>query len=82
MNPIIHNFSVILIFFGVILLTYNLTKSYNKCTIIKQNEMTDGKQILDQEKPGEIYKNMFRANDVWMGYADFNARNKFNADLI
>ena len=44
--------------------------------------MTDGKQILDQEKPGEIYQNMFRANDVWMGYADFNARNKFNADLI
>ena len=39
MNQVIHNISVVLIFFGVILLTYNLTKSYNKCTVIKQNEM-------------------------------------------
>jgi len=82
MNNIIHNISVILILFGIILLTYNLTKSYSKCTIIKQNEMTDGKQILNQERPGEIYQNMFRQNDVWMGYADFNARNQSNTNLI
>jgi len=82
MNNIIHNISVILILFGIILLTYNLTKSYSKCTIIKQNEMTDGKQILNQERPAEIYQSMFRQNDVWMGYADFNVRNQSNTNLI
>jgi hypothetical protein len=82
MNQIIHNISVILIFFGAILLTYNLTKSYSKCTIVKQNEMTDGDQILDQENPSLIYEKMFRQNDLWMGYADFNARNKMNTNLI
>jgi hypothetical protein len=82
MNQIIHNISVILIFFGAILLTYNLTKSYSKCTIVKQNEMTDGDQILDQENPSLIYEKMFRQNDLWMGYADFNARNNFNGNLI
>jgi hypothetical protein len=82
MNQIIHNISVILIFFGAILLTYNLTKSYNKCTIVKQNEMTDGKQLLDQDRPSKIYQTMFRDNGVWMGYADFSARNKMNTNLI
>ena len=82
MNHIIHNISVILILFGVILLTYNLTKSYNKCKIVRQNEMVDRRQKLNQERPGEIYQKMFRQNDVWMGYADFNARNKSNSDLI
>ena len=82
MNQIIHNISVILIFFGAILLTYNLTKSYSKCTIVKQNEMTDGKQLLDQERPTQIYQKMFRDNDIWMGYADFNIKNESNTNLI
>ena len=82
MNNIIHNISVILILFGIILLTYNLTKSYNKCAIVKQNEMTDGKQLLDQERPTQIYQKMFRDNDIWMGYADFNIKNESNTNLI
>jgi len=82
MNNIIHNISVLLILFGIILLTYNLTKSYSKCNIVRQNEMTDGQQLLNQERPSEIYQSMFRQNDVWMGYADFNARNQSNTNLI
>jgi hypothetical protein len=82
MNQIIHNISVILIFFGAILLTYNLTKSYSKCTIVKQNEMTDGDQILDQENPSLIYEKMFRQSDLWMGTADFDAKNQMNTNLI
>jgi hypothetical protein len=44
--------------------------------------MTDGKQLLNQERPSEIYQSMFRKNDVWMGYADFNVRNQSNTNLI
>jgi hypothetical protein len=44
--------------------------------------MVDRKQKLNQERPGEIYQKMFRQNDVWMGYADFNARNNSNSNLI
>ena len=83
MNQVIHNISVVLIFFGVILLTYNLTKSYNKCTVIKQNEMNlDNKQDFNPDRPNEVYKKMFRQADLWMGYADFDIKNQNASNLI
>jgi len=75
MNNVIHNISVLLIFFGAILLTYNLTKTYNKCPIVeKENIPKEFKQKLNQERPSEIYNRMFSKPDVWMGYADMDTK--------
>lgn len=83
MNQLIHNISIVLIFFGVILLTYNLTKSYNKCTIIKQNEMNlDNKQMYDPDRPSQMYDKMFKQADLWLGYADFDVKNQNVSKLI
>ena len=81
MNHIIHNISIILIFFGIILLTINLTKSYNKCPIIIQDKQTINKSNIFQERPSKIYNNMFNQPEIWMGYADFDTKN-FNSKLI
>ena len=76
MNHIIYNISIMLIFFGVILLTYNLTKSYNKCTIKSNNnnKSDNSQQILNQDNPSQIFSKMFEQSDVWMGYADFDVK--------
>jgi hypothetical protein len=82
MNHIIHNISVIFIFFGIILLTINLTKSYNKCPQNKERELSQEQpEQLDQEKPSKIFNRMFDRPDVWMGYADFDTKNTNNKEL-
>ena len=72
----INNIYVILIFFGIILLKINLTKSYNKCPRQRQGGslLQEQPEQLNQERPGEIYDKMFDRPDVWMGYADFDAK--------
>jgi hypothetical protein len=81
MNHIIHNISIILIFFGIILLTYNLTKSYNKCTIITQQKQDTNQNTVNQDRPSKVFNKMFNSPDVWMGYADFDTKN-FKSKLI
>lgn len=81
MNHIIHNISIILIFFGVILLTYNLTKSYNKCSVVVQQKQDVDKNIVNQDKPSKVFTKMFNSPDIWMGYADFDTKN-FKSTLI
>ena len=83
MNHIIHNISVILMFFGIILLTINLTKSYNKCPAYKPGGtyVREQPEQLDQERPSKIYDRMFNRPDVWMGYADFDTKNNSNKEV-
>ena len=81
MNHIIHNISIILIFFGIILLTNNLTKSYNKCSIVVQPKHDVDKNIVNQDKPSKVFNKMFNSPDIWMGYADFDTKN-FKSTLI
>jgi len=83
MNHIIHNISVILMFFGIILLTVNLTKSYNKCPAYKPGGtiVREEPEKLDQERPSKIYDRMFNRPDVWMGYADFDTKNNSNKEI-
>ena len=76
MNHIIHNISIIFIFFGIILLTYNLSKSYNKC-----NNIIHEKSVINQDRPSKIFNKMFDSPDIWMGYADFDTKN-FKSKLI
>lgn len=70
MNHIIHNIAVILIFIGIILLTINLTKSYNKCPVVQQRNQYIDQNTEDQDRPSKIFNKMFSNSDVWMGYAD------------
>jgi len=82
MNHVIHNISIIFIFFGIILLTYNLTKSYNKSNnskFIEKEYKDDNQEYQDnnqeyQDKPSVIYNKMFTSPDVWMGYADLDTK--------
>jgi hypothetical protein len=75
MNHIIHNISVIFIFFGIILLTVNLTKSYNKCPVLdrESNKVIAAKPV-SKDRPSKVYSKMFNQPDVWMGYADFDTK--------
>jgi hypothetical protein len=79
MTNIIYNISMILILIGIILLTYSLTKSYNKCPIIVQQELNQN--TLNQDRPSKIFDKMFSLPDIWMGYADFDTKN-FNQKII
>jgi hypothetical protein len=74
MNHIIHNISVILMFFGIILLTINLTKSYNKCPVVQQRNQFIDQNTEDQDRPSKIFTKMFSNSDVWMGYADADTK--------
>ena len=81
MNNLIHNISVIFIFFGIILLTINLTKSYNKCPMANTGGtlVQEKPEELDQDRPSKIFDKMFDRPEVWMGYADFDTK-KFNTN--
>jgi len=70
-------------FFGIILLTINLTKSYNKCPAYKPGGtyVREEPEKLDQERPSKIYNRMFNRPDVWMGYADFDTKNNSNKEV-
>lgn len=80
MNHLIHNISVLLIFMGIILLTVNLTKSYNKCPVVVQQRQYVDQNLTNQDRPSKVYNKMFNSPDVWMGYADFDTKN-FNSKL-
>ena len=81
MNHIIHNISIILIFFGIILMTFNLTKSYNKCPVVVQQKQEVNQNTVNQDRPSKVFNKMFNSPDVWMGYADFDTKN-FKSKLI
>lgn len=81
MNHIIHNISIIFIFFGIILLTYNLSKSYNKCNNIIHEKSVINQNNINQDRPSKIFNKMFDSPDIWMGYADFDTKN-FKSKLI
>jgi len=80
MNHIIYNISIMLIFFGAIMLTYNLTKSYNKCSIMPNRKKYDEfleediRQLSNQDRPSQIFSKMFEQSDTWMGYADLDVK--------
>lgn len=74
MNHIIHNISIVFMFFGIILLTYNLTKTYNQCPNTQAKSESKQNFSLESERPSRIFNKMFKLPDVWMGYADFNTK--------
>ena len=83
---IIRNLSVLILFFGIIIMTVYITKSYTykiEHGVVRQakldnrkRELTDQLKKHDGTRPSKIFGNMFLEPTVWMGYSDPNTIDK------
>ena len=77
---IIRNLSVLILFFGIIIMTVYVTKSYTykiEDSMVRQARRDNKKRKLedllkthDGKRPSKIFGNMFSDPAVWMGYSD------------
>ena len=77
---IIRNLSVLILFFGIIIMTIYITKSYTykiEDSLVKQAKLDNKKREMDMllkkhnsKRPSKIFGNMFTEPTVWMGYSD------------
>jgi hypothetical protein len=80
MNHILYNISLVILVVGIILMTVYITKASNN------SYLTSNKQeILNQVKPYDTiydykvkkeYQKMFSQPSIWMGYQDFDPKEK------
>jgi len=84
MNHILYNISLIILVIGIILMTVYITKASNNgyLTYHKQLLNNRGKTINKQYqsiydyKVNKEYQKMFSQPSIWMGYQDFDAKDK------
>lgn len=77
---IIRNLSVLILFFGIIIMTVYITKSYTyriEDSIVRKAKLDNKKREMDMllkkhnsKRPTKIFGNMFEEPTVWMGYSD------------
>ena len=70
MNHLLYNISVLMIFSGLISLTYYLAKAYNKNECPKQ-EIINKQPTIDETysmRPTQIFDSMFTKPSIWQGY--------------
>jgi hypothetical protein len=72
MNHLLYNISVLMIFIGLISLTYYLAKAYNKkeCPL-PEPQNTEKEPTIDDAynmRPTKIFDSMFTKPGVWQGY--------------
>jgi len=76
MNHLLYNIAVLMLFSGIIILTYYLSKAYNQPVNypkpIKQQEKEPSLDEVYDMKPTEIYKKMFINPSVFQGYEEVN----------
>lgn len=84
MNHILYNFSLIILFLGIILLTVYITKASSngfKTTdiILMENQEIERKrrgmnynETIYDSRPSKIFDKMFLRPSVWTGYDDFD----------
>jgi hypothetical protein len=84
MNHILYNISLVILVIGIILMTVYITKATNN------GYLTYHKQILNKRakiigkphqsiydyKVNKEYQKMFSQPSIWMGYQDFDAKEK------
>jgi len=84
MNHILYNISLVILVIGIILMTVYITKASNN------NYLTYHKQLLNNRgktknkqyqsiydyKVNKEYQKMFSQPSIWMGYQDFDAKDK------
>lgn len=69
MNHLLYNFSVIMIIFGIIILTNSLSISSIKYSCSKPIET----KPISKDIPSKVFDNMFDDPSIWMGYSDLNS---------
>jgi hypothetical protein len=70
MNHLLYNISVLMIFIGLISLTYYLAKAYNKQECPKK-EIVEKEPTIDETytmRPTQIFDSMFTKPSIWQGY--------------
>lgn len=83
---IIKNISVLFLFFGIIILTIYITKSYgHKIDETYQTKrklsLNDLYQKYQSNRPNQMFNNMFENPSIWMGYTDDNSKNFNDKDF-
>jgi len=70
MNNLLYNISVLMIFIGLISLTYYLAKAYNKkeCPVVEIKEKEPTIDETYNMRPTKIFDSMFTKPGVWQGY--------------
>jgi hypothetical protein len=72
MNPLLYNISIIMLLFGIILITSYLTKAYdkpiNKCSTNNNQDINPTIEQVYAMKPSQIYDAMFQKPSLWQGY--------------
>lgn len=77
---IIRNLSVLILFFGIIIMTVYITKSYGNRLdgqIMRNARLDEKKRKMEKllknhksKRPSKVFGNMFLEPTVWMGYSD------------
>tara|TARA_B100000161_G_C33538959_1_gene409720 strand:+ start:825 stop:1124 length:300 start_codon:yes stop_codon:yes gene_type:complete len=80
---IIRSISVLILFFGIIILTIYITRSYtldqNLKSAPKKQTIHDIYLKKKSERPSKVFDKMFTDSSVWMGYTDTDIKNAPNS---
>lgn len=71
MNHLLYNISVIMLFSGLIILTYYLSKAYNQPTSCPKPVVQEKEPTIDDAynmRPTQIFDTMFMKPSIWQGY--------------
>ena len=82
---IIRSVSVLILFFGILLMTDYVTRSYsmNESNFIKTKRKPTMNEIYskyESEKPSKVFGKMFTESSVWMGYTDNDVKDSKNVN--
>ena len=77
---IIRSLSILILFFGLIILTVYITRSYTlhentKKEVIQKASLYDLYMKKRSERPTAVLGKMFTDSSVWMGYTDPDVKN-------
>ena len=78
---IIRSVSVLILFFGIIILTVYVTRSYsldnNNNNLVKEKKPSIHDIYLkhNSKRPSNVFGKMFSDSSVWMGYTDSDVKN-------
>jgi hypothetical protein len=71
MNHLLYNIAVIMLFSGLIILTYYLSKAYNQPTSCPKPIQNEKEVTIDEAynmRPTQIFDQMFTKPSIWQGY--------------
>jgi len=77
MNHLLYNISVLMLFSGLIILTYYLSKAYNQKTVCPRAIRDDKESTIDETynmRPTQIFNKMFSDPDIWQGYESISVK--------